>query len=899
MKKSTSLLLFIFPFLLVGQSKINDLDSVFKTHENYFQQKLYKEIVTSNFTKNKLTPASTNDSLLVSKILHVKANALYEVQKYNEAIITSDKAIRFLNQQEDNLNLKGIILFDKAFSEYALERYKTSYNTVKQAEKLLSSLKEPDYDYLVSIYADLSSTATYYGFFDEAEFYLKKGLKIYQQNSDKLQNLASNQASKEVVVNHNLIYLYSRKGDEKKMLSSLKGFEKLKQKNKFNVTEKRFYAISLNNVGDFYLNFKDSLKEHSPIQKGKTYLLKALKNLDHKKFPDNLIQIKFNLVKQLRYNKEFERALIENKNLMELAGSSDFRIPFFHAQRSLIFAESGQKEKAINELNYVANLIHNGKEKLKKDGTNFSPSTDLNHTGLLVETPITFLELFPNDSLIKKQASLFFRMGLQQFKNCYEGKEFSNKLKNYYNSIISGLLQTQKLGYGSLNYSQILNEIENIENKLAWKEFLDNRNYARKSIPDSIIKKEFALRTALIKARMKNESSEIQLINEQIKKHRSFLEDNYPKISKSLSASFSIEGFQKKLQPDEVVIRYKRVKNDLCIFKITSSALETIHVNFDKTLEANIKNYISTIKDLQSDVDSATKLAETLLPFDPKTYGKIIVIPDDILYYLPFETLVLPNGNYLINDTEISYASDLIFIKSNSLNTEKNKENFLQVYTPEYTEVKKLSATKEEIENITKFFDYKLFNGEKSSKKNFIENTPDASMIHLAMHANINNETPQVSHFDFNNESLYLEELYALKLDADLAVLSACNTGNGNISKTYKGPISLQRAFTFAGVGSTVSSLWKVPDKETSKIMTSFYTYLKKGKSKSKALQLAKKEYLNTIEDDNLKHPFYWAGFVINGNVSPVTNEQNPYTIFLIGFVILVGILFIIKKIKS
>jgi CHAT domain-containing protein len=627
--------------------------------------------------------------------------------------------------------------------------------------------------------------------------------------------------------------------------------------------------------------------------------LKALKNLDHKKYPDNLIQIKFNLVKQLRYNKEFEKALIENKNLMELAGSSDFRIPFFHAQRSLIFAESGQKEKAINELNYVANLIHNGKEKLKKDGTNFSPSADLNHTGLLVETPITFLELFPNDRLIKKQASLFFKMGLQQFKNCYEGKEFSNKLKNYYNSIISGLLQTKKLGYGSLNYSQILNEIENIENKLAWKEFLDNRNYARKSIPDSIIKKEFALRTALIKARMKNESSEIQIINEQIKKHRSFLEDNYPKISKSLSASFSIEDFQKKLQSNEVVLRYKRVKNYLYIFKITSTALETIHVNFDKTLEADIKNYISTIKNLQSDVDSATKLTETLLPFNLNTYEKIIVVPDDILYYLPFETLVLTNGNYLINETEISYASDLIFIKSNSLNTEKNKANFLQVYTPEYKEAKKLSATKEEIKNITKFFDYKLFNGEKSSKKNFIENTPDASMVHLAMHANINNETPQVSHFDFNNERLYLEELYALKLDADLAVLSACNTGNGNISKTYKGPISLQRAFTFSGVGSTVSSLWKVPDKETSTIMTSFYAYLKKGKSKSKALQLAKKEYLNTIDDDNLKHPFYWAGFVINGDVSPVTNEQNLYTIFLIGFVVLIGVLFIIRKIKS
>ena len=100
----------------------------------------------------------------------------------------------------------------------------------------------------------------------------------------------------------------------------------------------------------------------------------------------------------------------------------------------------------------------------------------------------------------------------------------------------------------------------------------------------------------------------------------------------------------------------------------------------------------------------------------------------------------------------------------------------------------------------------------------------------------------------------------------------------------------MARAFTYTGVPSTIMSLWKVPDKETSIIMTSFYNYLKQGETKDKALQLAKLDYLNNTDDVALKHPYYWSGFVVTGDTIAVKNEGNISYWWLILLIIPLGL---------
>ena len=82
-------------------------------------------------------------------------------------------------------------------------------------------------------------------------------------------------------------------------------------------------------------------------------------------------------------------------------------------------------------------------------------------------------------------------------------------------------------------------------------------------------------------------------------------------------------------------------------------------------------------------------------------------------------------------------------------------------------------------------------------------------------------------------------------------------------------------------------SLWKIPDFETKTVMVYFYKHLKKGKSKSEALRMAKLDYLRKTTDKNLKHPYYWSGFVISGNTDPLILEQET-NYFLWGGILLV-----------
>jgi len=161
--------------------------------------------------------------------------------------------------------------------------------------------------------------------------------------------------------------------------------------------------------------------------------------------------------------------------------------------------------------------------------------------------------------------------------------------------------------------------------------------------------------------------------------------------------------------------------------------------------------------------------------------------------------------------------------------------------------------------------------------------------MHFAMHAKIDNENPLYNRLLFEDGELTASEIYTSNAKANLVVLSACNTGFGKIEKG-EGVMSMARAFHYSGIPSVLMSLWKVPDQETKTIMIDFYRYLKKGKSKSEALRMAKLSYLDKNDNGELAHPYYWSGFVINGNMDPLEINKTNFPIAWIVFTIM-GIL--------
>jgi CHAT domain-containing protein len=135
-----------------------------------------------------------------------------------------------------------------------------------------------------------------------------------------------------------------------------------------------------------------------------------------------------------------------------------------------------------------------------------------------------------------------------------------------------------------------------------------------------------------------------------------------------------------------------------------------------------------------------------------------------------------------------------------------------------------------------------------------------------------------------------------MKLNANLAVLSSCGSGFGNF-REGEGIQSMARSFAYAGCPSILMTLWEVADLSTVSVMERFYYYLKKGNSKSKALQLSKLEFLKNA-DQLRSNPFFWSSYTIVGNSEPIFT-YFPWSLILKIAILLLPIPIIFLFIRS
>ena len=372
-------------------------------------------------------------------------------------------------------------------------------------------------------------------------------------------------------------------------------------------------------------------------------------------------------------------------------------------------------------------------------------------------------------------------------------------------------------------------------------------------------------------------------------------------------------------KPIEKYIKAKFKNDNIIEFFFGNEAIYILKINeelrlFDKVMITDsLKNNINiVIRSLQNRDTKAFKKSSSIVYkllfekyIDLNKKNKVIL--DGELHLLPVESLWVPskeNPHFLIEDISVIRLNS---ITQNFISQTKQTEPLL--FAPFATQngynKTKLSSSEYEVNRINEILKGSVYLDEKANKDAFIRQASNASLIHLATHSSINKEAPLSSKIYFYDNSelepsqkyLKLEELYALKLNSDLVTLSACETGIGKEVKG-KGVISLSNAFAFTGVKSTVMSLWKIPDQETSTLMVSFYENLDKGLDKDEALRYAKLEYLKTTDDEVLRHPYYWSGFVISGDVSPIETETNY--ILILGIIILgLLVVFFIKKVTS
>jgi CHAT domain-containing protein len=126
-------------------------------------------------------------------------------------------------------------------------------------------------------------------------------------------------------------------------------------------------------------------------------------------------------------------------------------------------------------------------------------------------------------------------------------------------------------------------------------------------------------------------------------------------------------------------------------------------------------------------------------------------------------------------------------------------------------------------------------------------------------------------------------------------VLTACETGKPT-HQAGEGMISLAHAFNYAGSESILTSLWKIDEQSSTKIIKLFYDNISEGMPKDKALRLAKLDYIR-IADGRTKHPQYWAGLVLIGDTTPIDLQTSSNLVFwIVGFVIILLLVIALKR---
>jgi len=350
------------------------------------------------------------------------------------------------------------------------------------------------------------------------------------------------------------------------------------------------------------------------------------------------------------------------------------------------------------------------------------------------------------------------------------------------------------------------------------------------------------------------------------------------------------------------MVYYFMGEKNLFYFILQNEKINLLHINITDTAIPKIAqfiDYFNSADAITNDISGYNKYGKVLydmlkLPQN-SIYQNLIIVPDGILNFLPFEALITQESSttnfakmhYLLNDFKIAYntsASFYLNAKPNS-NSEKTVLGVFPVFEKTAYE---LTYSKKELESIQSYFKGKYLENSNASFFNFKANANQYSILHLSTHATSGDiETPASIKF-YDQEVLY-SELYNLNINPDLVVLSACETGIGKLYKA-EGAMSIARGFQFAGAQNLMFSLWKVNDYTTSVFMTDFYKNIKNDVPYFEANANAKLDFLNDKSIPNAKKsPYYWSSFVYYGSVSAEEKPTN-YIYYIISFLTVIGL---------
>lgn len=339
----------------------------------------------------------------------------------------------------------------------------------------------------------------------------------------------------------------------------------------------------------------------------------------------------------------------------------------------------------------------------------------------------------------------------------------------------------------------------------------------------------------------------------------------------------STNQIQSRLPVSAALIEYLVGKDGVTMFVVRRNSL---HATTIPVKASNLRAKVELFRDLVMNPQSRdwrmpAESLESLLIEPMAKPGwlagitMVYVIPNSVLYYLPFAALprqVRGGYRYLIQDYQIAYlpaATALVYGEAR-----KDPPGNLFALAPAEAG---LRYAQQEVQNLAELYPKRslILEGSSATKDAFERQAIRFQIIHLAAHGFFDKLNPMFSGVQLEPDGkddgrLEVHDILSLRLNASLVTLSSCETalGSGYFSEFPAGDdfVGLTRAFMTAGSSSVLASLWEVNDRATSKFMTDFYAALRQS-SEVTALRNAQLDFIRSGGPHS--QPYFWAPFIL------------------------------------
>ena len=776
---------------------------------------------------------------------------------------------------------------------------------------------EPDTkDYLITIYQNLTYQYIDYGDYTKAKEANIKLNKHYlkKYSSEETKKLPTYfEAKKSFVLNNIRIHLINKDLEKANLL--LASLIKDPIFSYENPKDLRYFLQSSDEILEYYIQEK---KYNEALQLATKTLSVAnkYKSKHHQMMGYSKISKIYNELKDYPNALKFIELAIQNIN-PENFSSSKFTLKAMRADinLSLNHHPAAIKDVKQNLEDLFFELSKKRKSLEKIEFKDVKEIVSLNFIKVFTKSGEVFLRNYKATKSKKDliQAEKLYKIASKLFFEYYQKGEYNETLNQYHSEIIEGLLSTateKKLSKAEL--IEYINTIEENSSQHLFKEYLkkaykpDNVNLRTASQIKDLEGELNYYKNLVItdKDLVAKNNQKISTLEAKINKLLESTSETYRAIREISVLNFDVNEVLANLKNDESILKYYIGNEHVYVLNLSKNHLEIKKLGLVSALKPQMETFLTKTKNINADYRANAISLCRNLGFNSST-PKISIIPEGFLSYLPFESLIDPQSKqFIVLKHQLSYHYSLsiwLFNQQNNVNISNKK---LIAFSPKYdqSEVSLVRAgfadlkfAREEATAIANMFGGESVKNQEATKARFLSSIDKYGIFHFSMHSQLFEDDFNKSCLVFsNNEKLFFSELYSLNFPAKMAVLSACDTGNG-VLKSGEGIMSISRALTYAGVQSSVYSLWQVPDKETAEIIIDFYKNLKEGQDKDEALSNAKKSF---ISKNPLKsHPYFWAGFVVNGNMEPL--ETTNYWLWILLGLIGLAALYWVFKIKK